>query len=220
MSSRLTGAALLAAQVLGIFAHLGSGAWSRAETAIDGAIAHGTNAAPARPVSERPSLAPNPEPAIPFLKLTEIFRRPVGARGLEYSADAKALDGRRVRVTGFLARQSPPIPWQALLSPVPVTLHDAEFGLCDDLPASAVRVILPRALPPILPAVRGWVTVEGTLELGVVEEPDGRTTAARIRVDSPAPGSPVRLWAGTNSVPPSPGLGDPSLSVGARLRGQ
>lgn len=154
------------------------------------------------------------------LSFSELFKHPVGPRGLEYSAKARELEGRLVRVCGHVVRQSPPVPWRVLLSPVAVTLHDLEFGLCDELPASAVRLILPRATPPVLPPVPGLVTVEGILELGLNEEADGRTTAARIRVAPAAPGEPVRFWRGTNT--PAHAVAGPAqpLSVDAQARSQ
>ena len=60
--------------------------------------------------------------------LTELFRQPVGPAGIEVSARGPALAGKAVRLCGSVARQAPPVAWKVLLSPVPVSLHDQEFG--------------------------------------------------------------------------------------------
>ena len=116
------------------------------------------------------------------LTLIELFRQPVGPAGLEISDRARGLAGQRVRLCGYVARQAPPVPWKVLLSPLPVTLHDLEFGLCDDLPATAIRVELPRNLPPVLPPLRHLVAFTGTLELDGKDEADGRSVPLRLVV--------------------------------------
>ncbi len=127
---------------------------------------------------------PAPAPAAEELSLGDLFLKPVGPRGLEFSERARALVGKKVRMQGFMVRQSTPIPYAFLLSPAPMTLHEREYGLCEDLPPNTVHVFLPRSAKPVTPFVRGPVAAEGLLELGVQEEPDGRIATVRLRVEA------------------------------------
>lgn len=119
------------------------------------------------------------------IALGELFEFPVGPRGLEYSAKARSANGRRVHVVGYLVRQAAPIPWTLLLAPVPQTLHEREYGLCDDLPMNTLHVLLPRSVPPILPHRPGLVELTATLELGSREEADGRRSVGRLVLTRP-----------------------------------
>ncbi len=135
-----------------------------------------------QPVAPGIVLPPAPEGVTDF-SLERLYVRPAGRKGLEFTPEAKALENRRVRLTGYQVRQTQPIPWAFLLSPVPLTLHEREYGLADDLPATAVHVFFPRSLPPVLPWERSELVVIGTLSLGNRDEADGRVSAARVVVD-------------------------------------
>ena len=111
-----------------------------------------------------------------------LFRFPAGPAGLEYSDGARSLAGRKVRITGYMVRQAQPIPWAFILSPVPQSLHEREYGLCDDLPMTAIHVFVPRSSQPMVPRLNGPVAVTGILELGGREEADGRVSTARVRI--------------------------------------
>jgi hypothetical protein len=125
----------------------------------------------------------------------DLFRSPAGPAGLEYSARAQALAGKPVRITGYIVRQSQPIPWAFLLSPIPQSLHEREYGLCDDLPVTAIHVFLPRSAQPLPPRYSGPVSVTGILELGGKEEADERVSVARIRIQGPVTSTVVPLPA-------------------------
>ena len=66
---------------------------------------------------------PPPPPGVTDLKFNELFK-PIGPRGLEYSEKLRGLDGRKVRILGYMVKQSQPVRWTFLLSPVPMTLHE------------------------------------------------------------------------------------------------
>lgn len=144
-----------------------------------------------------PALPPAPEGVADFA-ISDLFRKPVGPRGLEYSEAARALEGKRVRIAGHMVRQTLPIPFAFLLSPVAQSLHEREYGLCDDLPGSTLHVFLPKGPQPVVPFRPGLVAVTGVLELGPHEEADGRQSVARLRV---ADRSPASFLAVTNFVP-------------------
>ena len=116
---------------------------------------------------------------LPFGKLLVM---PIGPAGLELSTDAKKAVGKPVRIVGHMVRQMQPIPWTFLLSPVPQSLHEREYFLCDALPASAVRVHMPKGPQPIVPYRPGLVAVTGILTTEGPEESDGRSSAARLVV--------------------------------------
>ena len=132
--------------------------------------------------------------------LTNLWVRPIGPKGLEFTAAAKSLEGQRVRVTGFMVRQMQPTPWTFLLTSLPLSLHEREYGYCDDLPAGTLLVSVPRHLPPVLPYERGMLSVTGKLSLGNREEPDGRISTARLNVEPPLPGQTIGLAYVTNFI--------------------
>ena len=129
-----------------------------------------------------------PRPALPEgvtdLDFPEFFG-PIGDRGLELSEKLRALDGRRVRIVGFMVRQSLPTPGVLLLAPQPTQVDEIEYGACDDLPPQVVRVFVP--LPTSAPVLLtpGPLLLTGRLELGARAEPDGRNSFIRLRLDGP-----------------------------------
>lgn len=119
------------------------------------------------------------------ISFRELFKSTSGGEQLQYTDRAKELAGKPVRITGYIVRQSQPIPWAFLFSPVPQSVHERDYGLCDDLPVTALHVFLPRSAQPIPPRYSGPVNVTGILELGGREEADGRSSVARVRVTAP-----------------------------------
>lgn len=132
--------------------------------------------------SKEPKIDANGVAEISF---RELFKSTPGGEQLQYTDRAKALAGKPVRITGYIVRQSQPIPWAFMFSPIPQSVHEQEYGLCDDLPVTAIHVFLPRSAQPIPPRYSGPVSVTGVLELGGREEADGRSSVARVRVTGP-----------------------------------
>jgi hypothetical protein len=82
-----------------------------------------------------------------------------------------------------MVRQANDDPALFLLTPQPMTLNMAEFGLADDLPPQAVHVVLP-VLPGQAPDwVRQPLVLYGRLELGSRQEKDGRISQTRLFAD-------------------------------------
>src|SRR5687768_15034537 len=98
------------------------------------------------------------------LKFSDFFANPVGPRGLELTDKLKALDGKRVRILGYMAAQDERLPGSFLLTPVPVHLHDHDSALADDLPATAVHVFVPGK--PSIGHTRQLLLLTGTLSVG------------------------------------------------------
>jgi hypothetical protein len=132
------------------------------------------------------ALPPLP-PGVADLKFNEFFRQPIGPRGLEYTDRLRSLEGRRIRILGYMVRQDESVDHCLLLSPVPQTLHVAEYGLCDDLPATTVHVLTDKNSPAQTPFTPGLMLLTGTLHLGNRLEADGRTSTVRLQLDPPTP---------------------------------
>lgn len=132
-----------------------------------------------------PTLPPLP-PDVTELKFADFFKLPIGPLGLEYSDKVQRLDGKRVRISGFMIRQSAPVPWAFLLSPIPATLHESEFGFSEDLPATILHVKIQRNPVPVVPYTPGLMLLTGLLSVGTQEEADGRISSVRLILDPPS----------------------------------
>jgi hypothetical protein len=129
------------------------------------------------------ALPPLP-PGVVDLVFKDFFKDPVGPRGLELTDTLRHLDGRRVRLTGYMVQEHHVTrPGRFILTPQAVQLDEEEFGLCDDLPASATLVIVPSAGANPVPHQPGRVFVVGTLSLGSREEKDGHVFLVRLTLD-------------------------------------
>jgi len=120
----------------------------------------------------------NEPTAVSDLRFRDFFKMPVGARGLEPSPQLTVLDGRTVRIRGYVVRQAEPMPGLFILSPLPVELGDADESLSDDLPPAVVFAHYEGASLDI----SGVVQVTGTLELGPHEEADGHVSQVRLQL--------------------------------------
>lgn len=113
----------------------------------------------------------------------KVFKRPAGPKGLEYTAEARALDGKKVRMSGYMVRHWHEDASVFLFAEHPMVLNVAEYGLADDLPPDAVHVIQ-EVLPGRAPDwVRQRLVVLGRLELGPRQEQDGRVSQVRLNAE-------------------------------------
>jgi len=120
------------------------------------------------------------------LKFGDFFKRPVGPRGLEVTPLLRSLDGRRVRIVGYMVRQDSTLGVTGLLvlAPLPVTMGEEDESFADDLPASAVYVHLAEAQQAQrLPHMPGLMALTGILQIGAAAEPDGRRSMVRLLLD-------------------------------------
>lgn len=140
-----------------------------------------------------PPKLPPPPPGVTHLAFGEFFG-PVGARGLVLSPKLRALDGKRVRLLGYMVRQETPQPGVLLLAPRPLRLHEPEYGLADDLPAALAYVFLSPSSAKPVPFTPGPLLLTGVLSVGNRPEPDGRISLVRLRLDPPTqrPPQPAR----------------------------
>jgi hypothetical protein len=136
-----------------------------------------------------PAHALPPAPAAD-LTFREFYQRPIGPRGLEPTAKLIGLDGQRVRLLGYMAKQSEATAGVFILAPLPVTMGDEDESYADDLPAAAVYVHLAGLGAAMTPAYRpGLLAVSGTLQIGAADEPDGRKSMVRLVLDEAAEAS-------------------------------
>lgn len=120
------------------------------------------------------------EPA--SLAFSEFFRP--GAGGLQPSARLLALDGKRVRITGYMARLEEGPAGAFYLASRPVDCDEGGAGT-GDLPPDAVLVLVPWASGAEIPFLPGPREVVGVLHLGPATRADGTPARIRIALDSP-----------------------------------
>ena len=121
------------------------------------------------------------------LKFTEFFISPIGDRGLTLTDKLRGLDGKRVRILGYMARQDQPVPGMFLFSAIPVRLNEEHYGLADDLPAATLFVFMPTNRDQVVPHTPGLMLLTGTLSVGNREEADGRISTARLALEMSEP---------------------------------
>jgi hypothetical protein len=128
---------------------------------------------------------PPPPRGVEELEFREIFALPVGPRGLELSERSRALDGRRVRMVGYMIAPDAAQATSFLLSPVPVAIDHDDESFADDVPASVVRVELPAGAAAAIPALPGLLKFSGVLRVGDRADPgDGRIAPLRLELDA------------------------------------
>ncbi|MBL8296819.1 MAG: hypothetical protein JNN30_00595 [Rhodanobacteraceae bacterium] len=136
------------------------------------------------PVFSVQDTLPSPPHEVGDLRFRDVFELPVGPRGLEATQRLRELDGRRVRLVGYMVQAD--VAGGFILSPLPAALGHADEGLADDLPPSALLVALPRATELRSGHMPGLIQVTGLLRVGNAENTSvpGRVFPARIELDS------------------------------------
>lgn len=120
------------------------------------------------------------------LALSDIYVMPIGPQGLELTPQAAALHGQRVRLFGFMVRQTKPAPGVAMLSPYPLVTNEIEYSLSDDIPANTVFVVIPHFSDIAVPYTPGPLLLTGRFETTPREEADGRVSHLRLVLDEDA----------------------------------
>jgi hypothetical protein len=124
-----------------------------------------------------------PPEGVTDLRFRDFIRMPVGPKGLEPSVRLLSLDGKRVRLVGYMAHQEQPTANQFILAHLPVSMSEDEDGLADDLPPNVVFVHMKRTSAIPLKHLSGLLQFQGTLSVGLQEEPDGRVSNVRLLLD-------------------------------------
>lgn len=157
-------------------------AWSRQAAQIRATLGVLKNAPP--------SLPPLPD-GVAELSFADFFSPVVGPRGLAYTPKFQALDGRRIRICGYMVRQQTRTPGLFLLTPLPVMTDEPEYGACDELPAATLHVLVPDRARQFVTLVPGRLVLTGRLQVGPLTTADGRLSVARLILD-PAPALATR----------------------------
>ena len=126
---------------------------------------------------------PPPPPGVTDLKFRELFKLPIGPQGLEPTEKLLGLEGKPVRLVGYMVRQEEPTPGVFIFSPLPVSLGDQDEALADDLPASTIFVHIEADGAQVAPYIPGLLRLTGILSVGNREEADGRVSSVRLRLD-------------------------------------
>jgi hypothetical protein len=145
-----------------------------AASTADRPIATAKSTLPANPLSFRDFFEPTPRELKPSVKLV-------------------SLNGKRVRLIGFMAHpdtdhdggEAAVVPGSFYLCPHPTECAEGGAGT-GDLPSSAVLVILSRGWNRTLPFTPRALEVVGRLELGPRTEVNGQVSSLRIFLDPPA----------------------------------
>ena len=117
------------------------------------------------------------------LGLDEIFVKPAGPKGLEFTEKAKSLSGKKIQVNGFMVRYPHPDPKLFVFNSTPMVLNFQEYRLADSLPPEAVHVITEVPEGKAFSYYRDEMTLLGVIEYGPRTEMDGRVSHLRLRLE-------------------------------------
>lgn len=177
-------------------------------------------------------IGPAPD-GVTDLAFRDFFRIPVGAYGLEMTDTLKALDGKKVRVVGFmvkedlhacsscvpdgakmtpaqLARQAT-VPGRIMLTPHRSTVAKWHFGLSDDLPPQTVFITIPEMQGKIIKYRPEPLLLIGTLSVGNQAEEDGRISVVRLVLDTASSATLSPASALSQAAPGAPTITQPNI---------
>lgn len=123
------------------------------------------------------------------LSFQEFYKMPVGPRGLEPSDKLLSLNGKRVRIAGFMGEMERANKRHVIFSPVPLKPQPEEYGLCDDIPGIHVLVTVPGNPDETVPFNPQPLLLTGILSVGVYSH-EGETSFVRMLLDPPSEKQP------------------------------
>ena len=91
-------------------------------------------------MSPREQALPPLPPDVIDLRFNEFFKMPVGSFGLEPTKKLISLQGKKVRLLGYMTREEQPAPGVFILASLPVQGAEVADGPADDLPPTATFV--------------------------------------------------------------------------------
>ena len=123
----------------------------------------------------------------PELRFQDFFQKPIGPRGAQFTDTLRQADGKVLRITGYMVQNERPNLGRFMLAPRPVRMSEHADGDADDLPLSWVMVYLdPSQQNFAIPHVQGLIELTGTVQVGRVEETDGRVSWVRLQLPQEA----------------------------------
>jgi len=121
------------------------------------------------------------------LEFKSFYKLPVGSQGLEMTDALRRAHGKERTIVGYMVQQERPHLGRFLLSPRPVQMSEHADGEADDLPAALATVYLDASQTDwAVPFTRGRISLTGTIEVGRLEETDGRVSWVRMRLSPEA----------------------------------
>jgi hypothetical protein len=145
------------------------------------AVAMARSSTVSRVAVNAPHLVVPKAPASP-IEFAELFD---AGPSLKPSAKALALDGKRVRIVGFMAEMEEPLEGAFYLVPRPIKLDESGGGT-GDLPLESVLIVVPASEGKMLPQVNGPLEGTGVLEVGNRADGQGRVSNFRLTLDPAA----------------------------------
>ena len=125
------------------------------------------------------ALAQNSE----ILAFKSFYKQPMGSKGLEMTDALRSAHDKQRTIVGYMVQQERPHLGRFLLSPRPVQMSEHADGEADDLPAALVTVYLDASQSDwAVPYTKGLISLTGTIEVGRLEETDGRVSWVRMRI--------------------------------------
>ena len=118
------------------------------------------------------------------LKFRDFYVSPIGPRGPQVTPVLQSAHGQRVRITGYMVMEEDAPVGRFFLSPRPLSTSEHADGDANDLPASALCVLMPgsqRSQP--VAHTPGLLRLTGVLQVGRQEMEDGRVTWVRLVLD-------------------------------------
>jgi hypothetical protein len=120
------------------------------------------------------------------LKFRDFFVMPVGPRGPEMTSKLLAMDGRRVRIVGYMAQQQASHPGYFMLNPVPVSADEASDATAGELRATLFVQLPPAQADHVPPYRAGLLVLTGTLSVGDRDAEVGRPSLVRLQLEVPS----------------------------------
>jgi len=132
-------------------------------------------------LSVKGELPPLPS-GVTDLKFREFFKSPIGQRGLEPTKKLLELNGKPVRLIGYMAKQEQPPAGVFILALTPIFMGDEDEVFADDLLPTSVYVHLGTSQTTV-PFIPGLIHLTGVLNVGSQVEEDGRISSVRLMLD-------------------------------------
>jgi hypothetical protein len=114
------------------------------------------------------------------LNFKDFYKMPVGPLGLEPTDKLKSLDGKRVRIVGFMAEIKLDDRRQMIFSTVPLKPQPEEYGVADEIPATHILVTVPGDADQEIRFTPGPMLLTGVLSVGTQ---GGETSYVRMQLD-------------------------------------
>lgn len=131
-----------------------------------------------------PAVIPPAPDGVTELSFKDFFSPVIGDRGLDLSTTLRSLHSRRVRIAGYMTRDSVRHPGMFMLTAFPTTIESGAYCFSDDLPPAVLYVLLaPGREQEPAPYVPGLLLLTGTLDVGPQPAADGRNSFARLILD-------------------------------------